>query len=143
MNKKFTIREILTKEEMISLFPLVKELNSKLKKSDYKVMLSDMLAHGYRMVAVFDGKNCAGLSGFWISTKIYSGKYVELDNVIVGKYYRSHGLGKLLCDWIIAEAKKQNCKTAMLDAYVENAAAHKFYFREGYMIRGFHFIKKL
>jgi GNAT superfamily N-acetyltransferase len=106
-------------------------------------MLKDMLLHGYRMAGAFDGKTCVGLSGFWIATKIYSGKYVELDNVVIDKNYRSLGIGKLLCDWIISEAKKQGCETAMLDAYVENASGHKFYLREGYIIRGFHFIKKI
>ena len=128
---------------MFSLFPLVLQLNPKLKKSKYGKMLKDMILHGYRMAGVFHEEKCVGLSGFWIATKIYSGKYVELDNVVVDKNYRSQGVGKMLCDWIIKEAKKQNCETAMLDAYAENASGHKFYLREGYAIRGFHFIKKI
>ena len=143
MKTKFTLREIVTEKEMLSLFPLVKQLSTHLKKSDYKIMLKDMLAHGYRMASAFDGNKCVGLSGFWISTKIYSGKYVELDNVVIDKNYRSQGVGKLLCDWIIREAKRLGCKTAMLDAYVENSSGHKFYYREGYIIRGFHFLKKI
>ena len=31
----------------------------------------------------------------------------------------------------------------MLDAYVENFKAHKFYYREGFIARGFHYLKKL
>ncbi len=128
---------------MFSLFSLLIQLNLHLKKADYKIMLKDMLKHGYRMAGIFDGRKCIGMSGFWISTKIYSGKYVELDNVVVDKNYRSQGVGKMLCDWIIAEAKSDGCKTAMLDAYTENSSGHKFYLREGFIIRGFHFIKKL
>ena len=128
---------------MLAQFSLMKQLTKKLKKSHYKHMLKDMLAHGYRMAGVFEEGKCVGLSGFWISTKIYSGKYVELDNVVMDEKHRSKGIGKMLSDWIIAEAKKQGCKTAMLDAYVENSAGHKFYLREGYRIRGFHFIKKI
>lgn len=143
MKVKYTIREIKTEQEMVSLFPLIIQLSTGLKKADYKIMLKDMLKHGYRMAGVFDGNTCIGMSGFWISTKIYSGKYVELDNVVIDKNYRSQGVGKMLCDWIIKEAKKQGCKTAMLDAYTENSAGHKFYLREGFIIRGFHFIKKL
>ena len=106
-------------------------------------MLRDMLRHGYRMAGAFAAKKCVGISGFWISTKIYSGKYVELDNVVIDKNYRSQGIGKQLCDWIVVEAKKLGCTTAMLDAYSENSSGHKFYFREGYILRGFHFIKKI
>jgi GNAT superfamily N-acetyltransferase len=143
MKTRFVIREIKTEKEMVSQFPLILQLNSKLIKSAYEKMIRDMISHGYRMAGVFDGKKCVGLSGFWIATKIYSGRYVELDNVVIDKNYRSQGLGKLLCDWIIIEAKKQGCETAMLDAYAENSSGHKFYLREGYMIRGFHFIKKI
>ena len=143
MKTKYTIREIETEKEMFSIFPLLIQLNPTLKKPDYKIMLKDMLRHGYRMVGVFHGKQCVGLSGFWISTKIYSGKYVELDNVVIDTKFRSKGIGKLLCDWIHAEAKRLGCKTAMLDAYEENKRGHKFYLREGYILRGFHFLKRL
>ncbi|MBC7864381.1 MAG: GNAT family N-acetyltransferase [Bacteroidia bacterium] len=143
MKSSYKLVELKTKSEMLAQFSLVKQLTASLKKADYSLMLNDMLAHGYRMIVVYDGKNCAGLSGFWISTKIYSGKYVELDNVIIDKNYRSKGIGKILCDGILEIAKNQGCKTAMLDAYVENSAGHKFYLREGYIIRGFHFIKTL
>ena len=128
---------------MLSLFWLIRQLTPSLKMPEYKILLKDMLLHGYRMAGVFDGKKCVGLSGFWISTKLYSGKYVELDNVVIDQNYRSMGIGKLLCDWILKEAKKCGCKMAMLDAYSENFAGHKFYLREGFVLRGFHFLKKI
>ena len=128
---------------MVSLFPLLIQLSPEIKRADYKLMLKDMLLHGYRMAGVFDNKTCVGMSGFWISTKLYSGKYVELDNVVIDENYRSRGVGKLLCDWILNVGKKAGCKTAMLDAYSENSAGHKFYFREGFILRGFHFLKKI
>ena len=46
-------------------------------------------------------------------------------------------------DWLEAEAKRKGCKILMLDAYVENFSGHKFYYREGFIARGFHFLKKL
>lgn len=143
MKSKIGIKEITTRQGMLAQFPLIRQLNPGLKKGEYEKMLDEMLLHGYRMAGAFAGKKCVALSGFWISTKIYSGKYVELDNVVVDRNYRSAGLGKLLCDWVMAEAKKQGCITAMLDAYLENLPGHKFYLREGFIIRGFHFIKKL
>jgi GNAT superfamily N-acetyltransferase len=106
-------------------------------------MLEEMLKNGYRMIGVFDGKKCIGISGFWIGTKLYSDKYLEPDNVVIDKNYRSKGIGKLLFDWLSAEAKLHGCKTIMLDAYLENIQGHKFYWREGFVARGFHFLKKL
>lgn len=113
------------------------------KQENYERMLKEMLGNGYRMAAVFDGEKSVGVSGFWIGTKLYSGKYLEPDNVIVDSAYRSKGVGKLLLDWLTAEAKRSGCKMLMLDAYVENFAGHKFYYREGFIARGYHFLKKL
>lgn len=141
--QKIAVREAVSLEEMISLFPLLRELNPNLAKNRYVALLKEMYANNYRMACAFIGNKCIGLSGFWINTKIYSGKYVELDNVVILKKYRSTGIGKLLCDWIVAKGKEEGCETALLDAYVENEKAHRFYFREGYMIRGFHFIKRI
>jgi GNAT superfamily N-acetyltransferase len=140
-NYRFT--ELETLDEMLGQYELVIQLSPQITHEKYRLMLEDMLEHGYRMLAIYDGEKCVGISGFWISTKLYSGKYVELDNVVIDKDYRSKGVGKLLCDRVIEEGKKAGCETAMLDAYAENMSAHRFYFREGFIIRGFHFLKKL
>ena len=95
------------------------------------------------MVLVWDGDFCAGLSGIWISTKIYSGKYLEMDNVVIDASYRSKGIGTLLTDFITKYAVESGCKTMMLDAYLENDKAHAFYERAGFVRRGYHFIKKM
>ena len=142
MKKEFSIKE-LSKAEMLLLLPLINQLSPDIRQKDYERMLEEMLKNGYRMIGVFDGKNCIGVSGFWIGTKLYSDKYLEADNVVIDKNYRSKGIGKLLMDWLEAEAKRKGCKMLMLDAYVENFSGHKFYYREGFIARGFHFLKKL
>ena len=142
MKSQFVIKE-LTKAEMLLQLPLINQLNPDIRQKDYERMLEEMLKHGYRMIGVFDGKKCIGVSGFWLGTKLYSDKYLEADNVVIDKNYRSKGIGKLLMDWLEDEAKRKGCKMLMLDAYVENFSGHKFYYREGFITRGFHFLKKL
>lgn len=137
------VKEIITKEEMLAQFPLLLQLNPSLEKEQYTVMLDDMLRCGYRMAGVFENDRCIGLSGFWIATKIYCGKYLEPDNVVIDASVRSKGVGKLLCDWLENLAREAGCQTLMLDAYLENEKAHRFYEREGYFKRGYHFLKKL
>ena len=139
----FEIREMTGVAEMLANLPLLQQLYPDMIKDAYEKMLHEMLPQGYHQVAIFDGKKCIGVSGFWINTKLYCGKYIEPDHVVIDKDYRSEGVGKLLCDWLAAEGLKRGCTTALLDAYVENHSAHRFYFREGYQIRGFHFLKKL
>ena len=138
-----SIIEVTNIKEMESFFHLIKQLNPDLFKQKYKSMLQDMILSGYKMVAAYHDKKCIGISGYWIATKIYSGKYLEIDNLVVDENYRSKGIGKKLCAFILKIAKKSGCETVMLDAYAENSPAHRFYYREGFFVRGFHFIKKL
>jgi GNAT superfamily N-acetyltransferase len=102
-----------------------------------------MLPNGYGQIAVLEKDLCLAVAGFWINTRIYCGKYIDIDNVVVREGYRSRGIGKLVTDWLEELGRNEGCGYSILDAYVENSKAHKFYFREGYMIRGFHFLKKL
>ncbi len=137
------IEEIKGLENMLLQHNLVLQLNRTMSENRYKELLEIMLPSGYRMVGAFTGNECIGLSGFWVNAKLYSGKYLEVDNFIVDAAYRSEGIGKLLSDWMQEEAQRLNCDTIMLDAYVTNSAAHKFYFREGFHIKSLHFYKSL
>lgn len=130
-------------EEMQQQLPLIQYLNPHMTAQRYEQLLRQMLPNHYRMVGIFDQEVCVGLSGFWISTKLYSGKYLEIDNFVIEETYRSQQLGKKLIDWLQAEATRHQCEMLMLDAYVVNSAAHKFYLREGFEIKGFHFLKKI
>ncbi len=137
------IRVLTQKSEMLPLYPLIRQLSPKVTEERYAYMLDDMLAHGYRMAAVFDEGICLGLSGFWVSTKIYSGRYMELDNVVIDAAHRSQGIGKILYDFLYNIAVQEGCEMLMLDAYLENEKAHAFYEREGFFKRGFHFLNNI
>jgi ribosomal protein S18 acetylase RimI-like enzyme len=78
-----------------------------------------------------------------VAAKIYSGRYLEMDNVVVADSHRSRGIGKLLTDHVLEIALSEACDMIMLDAYLENEKAHAFYEREGFTKRGYHFLKRL
>ncbi|MBX7095499.1 MAG: GNAT family N-acetyltransferase [Flavobacteriales bacterium] len=130
-------------EEMMEQFPLLKLLTPGLDQHSTTQMLREMIQSGYRMLGLFEGSTCLGLSGIWVATKLYSGKYLEIDNFVTHPDYRSKGIGKLLIEEIERIAQKEKCKVIMLDAYTVNTEAHRFYFREGFVVKGFHFIKTL
>jgi ribosomal protein S18 acetylase RimI-like enzyme len=136
--------KILTlKSEMLPMLPLIQQLSPSVTAENYAIMLEEMIAKDYKMLAIFDGETCVGLSGFWIATKFYSGKYLEMDNVVVAEDHRNKGIGKILCDVLLDLAIKEGVKTIMLDAYLENHKAHAFYEREGFEKRGYHILKRL
>lgn len=128
---------------MLTCFPLIQFLNPNMEYPRYESLLRLMLPNNYRMVGAFQGTTCVALSGYWIGAKLYSGRYLEVDNFVVDEQYRSQRVGKQLLDWLTQEAEQNQCEMMMLDAYVVNNAAHKFYLREGFVIKGFHFLKRL
>jgi GNAT superfamily N-acetyltransferase len=137
------IEEAKNHKEMLQGYPLLKQLNPGLKKTQLSDMLTSMCKNGYRMFFAKEKNKIIGLTGYWLNTKIYSGAYLEIDNLVIDKKNRNKGAGKLLCNHAVEFAKVHHCKTIMLDAYAENNAAHRFYYREGFYVRGFHFLKHI
>lgn len=128
---------------MLPLAPLLQQLNPAITEAYLNELLDDMIAHGYRMAGVWEGETCLGVSGIWVTTKLYSGKYLEMDNVVVAEAARSQGIGQLMTDFITDLARQEGCQTMMLDAWLTNHKAHAFYERQGFEKRGYHFLKTL
>jgi ribosomal protein S18 acetylase RimI-like enzyme len=144
MNKnEFEIRELNSVEEMSEQLLLLKMLTPELTEENLETWLPSMIDKGYRMIGVFEGRKCIALTGIWTGHKLYAGKYLEIDNFVTSAEYRGKGIGKLLTDHVVSIAKKENCSCVMLDAYTSNTEGHRFYMREGFVIKGFHFIRNI
>ncbi len=137
------IKELTTVEEMLAQIETMQHLYPKLTLEKYQLYLQEMIPHQYKQIAVFEGDICVGLSGFWTGTKLWCGKYIELDNFIVHPDHRSKGIGKLITDYIDIKAADLGCTNIVLDAYTTNFAAHRFYYNQGFGPKGFHFVKIL
>lgn len=137
------LQVLTTVDEMLSQIETIKFLYPNMTIERYEGFLSDMIPKNYKQVAVFNEDKCVGLTGFWYGTKLWTGKYLEIDNFIVHPDYRKNGIGKLLTDFIDEKAKELNCTCVVLDAFTGNFVAHKFYYNQGYVPRGFHFIKTI
>ena len=138
-----TIRELQGKNEMMDNIAVLHAIYPSLTIEEYDRELDKMLTHNYGQVAVFDDEICIGISGFWIGTKLWCGKYLELDNIVVLEKYRSKGVGKLLFDFLHKKAVEHDCTMLSLDSYTHNFKAHKFFYNQGFNPKGFHFINIL
>jgi GNAT superfamily N-acetyltransferase len=137
------IKELTSLQEMLSQIEIIKFLYPNMTIERYQGFLEDMIPKSYKQLAVFEGDSCIGLTGFWFGTKLWTGKYLEIDNFIVHPKYRKKGIGKLLTQFIDEKAKELNCTCIVLDAFTGNFEAHRFYYNQGYVPRGFHFIKTI
>jgi GNAT superfamily N-acetyltransferase len=137
------IKELTTLQEMSAEIELIKHLYPKLSLEKYEAYLLEMIPHNYTQIAVFENEVCLGLTGCWSATKLWTGKYLEIDNFVVHPEHRSKGIGKMLTDYIEKKAIELNCSSIVLDAFTGNFSAHRFYYNQGYAPRGFHFVKIL
>lgn len=137
------VRELKSKEEMLQQIDVLKDLYPTITLDDYSRDLDQMLPHNYGQVGVFENDVCLGISGFWIGTKLWCGKYLELDNIVVRTEARSKGVGQLLFDYLSNKAIEENCHMMSLDSYTTNYKAHKFFYNNDFAPKGFHFIKIL
>ena len=102
-----------------------------------------MMQNNYQCLGVYDGEKLIGISGLWTLTKLYNGKHLEPDNVVISPEYRNKGIGELMMAWIDAYAKENNYETIELNAYIENTKGVEFWKKIGYHIRGHHFQKEI
>ncbi|MEN9699638.1 MAG: hypothetical protein RLZZ301_836 [Bacteroidota bacterium] len=137
------LKELHTADEMLTYLSVVQELYPSLSAEQYRQELELMLAHNYAQLAVFDQEQCVAICGYWIGNKLWIGKYLELDNIIVSATYRSQGIGELIFNTLEQKAKEESCNMLSLDSYTTNFKAHKFFYNQGFAPKGFHFIKLL
>ena len=137
------ILKALTIEHLEEIVYLTHQLNPAMERTMLKEHQTAMFAfNNYTCFGVFKNNKLIGLCSGWLTVRIYSGKQLEIDNVIIDASMQSKGFGKkflaLLEDW----AKINNCNTVELNTYLQNSGSHKFYFNQGYRILGFHFQKQ-
>ncbi len=135
--------ELTTIDEMMEQFPLIQQLYPDYTIEKYEDLLAAMLPNNYKQIIVVENGITIGLAGFWIGTKLWSGKYLEMDNVVVHENFRSNGIGSIMTNYLNQKAIDEDCKMIVLDAFSTNFGAHKFYMNHGFVPKGFHFIKFL
>lgn len=128
---------------MLSQIETMQHLYPKLSVEKYDSFLREMIPRNYIQIGVFENEICLGITGLWSGIKLWSGKYMEIDNFIVHPEHRSKGVGKLMTDYVNQKALNLGCTNIVLDAYTSNFAAHRFYYNQGYGPKGFHFVKIL
>lgn len=135
----------LNASDIDAAVPLLSYLNPSTEPEILRQRLATILAdhpHYYLVGAEIDGK-LIGLCGAWIATKIWCGRYLELDNLVVHPDHRSAKAGSQLIGRLEALGREKDCELLVLDSYTSNHPSHRLYHRLGFEIWGFHFVKPL
>lgn len=135
---------ILPSADIYSVIPLLQKLgNYSVSETLIKERLDEMVQQNYECIAVRDGEKVIGTCGLWFQTRHYAGKSVEMDHLIIDDAYRGSGVGKMLADFISGYACQRSCNWIELNSYVHNFKSHKFFYNQGFVAKGYHFVKEL
>jgi ribosomal protein S18 acetylase RimI-like enzyme len=129
-----------TDQALAACFGLMRQLRPQLADAaSFTAQVRRQAAHGYRVLALWDGERAVACAGYRVSENLIRGRHMYVDDLVTDAAARSHGHGDALFDALVAEARRQDCRCLVLDSGLDNGAAHRFYFRRRLTIAAFRF----
>ncbi|MFA6311551.1 MAG: GNAT family N-acetyltransferase [Sterolibacterium sp.] len=107
--------------------------------ADYADKMRRVFADGGRMVVATDAASVVGVAVYRIYQDTFNGTKCYVDDLVTDERHRSQGVGHALIDWLGETARRAGCSGLSLDSGSQRTQAHKFYFREEFVITSFHF----
>lgn len=134
----------ILKEDFSVVLPYLEKLHSvEIDKLLLQERLLEMFDQNYECFGIYKSGKLVGVFGLWFMTRHYAGRSCEVDHIYIEDELQGNGVGRQLFNFIEKYALSKKCETLELNSYVENFRSHKFYMNLGFVIRGYHFLKKL
>ncbi|SEA64868.1 GNAT family N-acetyltransferase [Paraburkholderia sartisoli] len=125
-------------------FALMRELRPHLTDPiAFGEQLARQYMHGYRLLGACMGEQIVGLIGYREMENLLYGRFVYVDDLVIDTGERQRGLGATLVTAVRNEATRLGCQHLVLDTGLHMALAQRFYFRQGLLARGMHFVEAL
>ncbi len=107
---------------------------------NYQEKMTRVLENAY-MALMVDNDTVLGLAVYRWHENTFDGLKFYVDDLVTDESHRSEGVGHALIDHLEGVARKLGANGIVLDSGTQRAQAHKFYFREGFVIPAFNFKK--
>ena len=142
--KSLAVRLVESHEQSEAL-RLLAGLNPEVAAEELERRMCEILQRHshYELYGAYDGDDLVAVCGAWVATKLWCGRYLEIDNIVTDPNRRSKGAGTRLMQAMETLARERECEILVLDSYASNTASHRLYHRLGFEIKGFHFVKEL
>jgi GNAT superfamily N-acetyltransferase len=88
-------------------------------------------------------KEILGLAVYRATSNIKYSKHIYCDDLVTNEKKRSSGVGRCLINYMKNEGEKLGINQLTLDSGCQRGRAHKFYYREGFIINHFGFSKAI
>jgi GNAT superfamily N-acetyltransferase len=110
---------------------------------DYPARMRQIFAAGGEMCVAVIEDSIVGVAVFRSYENTHAGKRFYVDDLVTDAAYRSSGVGHALLGFLERLARARGGDSIDLDSGTHRTGAHRFYFREGYVIPSFVFRKQL
>ncbi|MFO2465583.1 GNAT family N-acetyltransferase [Pseudomonas sp. 15FMM2] len=140
----YTLQHLEDQQAFQASFDLMRVLRPHIANpASYAAQLARQTEQGYRLLAAWDGDYMAGLAGYRELENLLYGRFIYVDDLVVRPELQRSGLGGQLLAAVRQEAEQCHCDHLVLDTGLHMPLAQRFYFRQGLLARGMHFIQDL
>ena len=132
-----------TDEAILACRAVMAELRPRIAGGDFLRTVRALEADGLRLACVRDRGRVVAVAGYRISTNLFCGRHLYVDDLVTAESERSKGHGKALLAWLREVAVENDCDVLHLDSGVQRKRAHQFDRREGLELSSDHFSERL
>jgi GNAT superfamily N-acetyltransferase len=132
-----------TDEAILACYDVMAELRPHIPREAFLPTVRAMQQDGLQLACIREDGRVVAVAGYRISTNLFCGRHLYVDDLVTAEDARSKGHGKALLAWLRARAVAEDCDVFHLDSGVQRKRAHQFYLREGLDLVGYHFSERL
>ena len=133
-----------TPEVIRQCYPVMRELRTHItSEQEFVDRVLRQQKQGYQLAFLEAEGEVRAVAGYRLLESLFSGKNLYVDDLVTRDADRSRGYGGELLDWLIDQARLNNCETLELDSGVQRFDAHRFYFSKRMSISSYHFRIKI
>jgi len=129
--------------EIAECYDVMAELRPHVGRKEFLPLIRQMQADGFRLACIRAEGRVVAVAGYRLSTNLFYGNSLYVDDLVTAESERSKGYGKELLAWLRAIAVERGCRAFHLDSGVQRKRAHEFYLREGLELSSYHFSVRL
>ncbi len=144
MQPQVEMKHIESDADLEASFSVMKELRPHLSDcATYKVQIARQRTQGYRLLAEWRDGAVVGLAGYRLQDNLIYGRFIYVDDLVVTASLHRSGIGERLLLAARRQAIALHCNNFVLDTGLHMALAQRFYFRQGLLAKGMHFVESL
>ncbi|CAL8112387.1 unnamed protein product [Orchesella dallaii] len=143
------IREALTDPEILSCYPVIKELRPHITSPTELLTRVKLQQQNDRFHLMYiadttpdspDTPITVSILGYRINNKLFYGKELYVDDLCTYSLgAKKKGYGGALLDWAIAKGKEEKCDVVTLDSGYTRSDAHRLYLNKKFTMKCHHF----